>query len=195
MSMRRTVSAILLVIAASVCGGSPTTASVPQSVYTTIELRTCRQTGRHHDGGAWLCPGLPGYPVYVAEGDLRFFVSFGADAGKRLAASQTLGPFNTIFSADGRRSTLEWRLKGGRAGKPHATILRYYTDRGDGGGKGQVLVVSKVTPTESCHMAYVDARANRDAIALARSAADELALVFKCGTQPRIVGVSGISPM
>ncbi len=51
-----------------------------RSVYTTIDLKDCkivRKSGP--EGASWRCPGLPGYPIYVAEGDDRFFVSAGLE--------------------------------------------------------------------------------------------------------------------
>ena len=47
-------------------------------------------------GGAWACPGLKGYPVIIAEGDLRMFVSFGPNPGSEKAAEETLPPFNQL---------------------------------------------------------------------------------------------------
>jgi hypothetical protein len=52
---------------------------------------------------------------------------------------------------------------------------------------GRVLVVTRLGPGGSCHVGYVDARANPDANALARKLADEHARTFKCGTDKRIV--------
>ena len=82
---------------ASTLGSGPAAANPVKSLYTTVDLKVCRQVKRHRDGGAWRCEGLGGLPVYVAEGDLRQFVSVGADAQKRRAATQTLGAFNSIF--------------------------------------------------------------------------------------------------
>ena len=165
-----------------------------KSLYTTIELSQCRRISKHPDGGAWLCKGLEGWPVYVAEGDLRTFISPGASPEKRRAATQTLGAFNAIFNGKGKRATLEWRIDR-QDGKhvPHATILRYWTNRD--GVRGQVLVVSKVTGTETCHVAYIDAVANPDAIATARAIADGPARTFDCSHEPTIVGRKGRSPI
>ena len=165
-----------------------------KSLYTTIELTQCRRISKHQDGGAWLCRGLEAWPVYVAEGDLRTFVSSGASPAKGKAATQTLGAFNTIFNGKAKRATLEWRFVR-HEGKPvpYATILRYWTNRD--GARGQVLVVSKVTATEACHVAYIDAVANPDAIAMARAIADGQARSFDCNQEPKIVGRKGRSPI
>ncbi|HEX2337898.1 MAG TPA: hypothetical protein VHI72_15625 [Hyphomicrobiaceae bacterium] len=179
---------------AAVLAAGPAAANPVKSLYTTVELKSCKPLKRHKDGDAWRCEGLPGYPVYVAAGDLRQFVSAGKNAEYRRAATQTLGPFNTIFENGHQRATIEWRFAL-RAGVqiPYATIVRYHTSRQ--GRSGDVLVISKVTPQESCHVAYIDALANADAIALARRVADEQARTFDCRQEPRAMGERGKSPM
>ncbi len=169
-------------------------ASPLRSRFTTIELAACTVIKRHADGNTWHCGGLKGYPVTYAEGDLRAFVSFGAGAENRKAARQTLRPFNTIFESKGSRATIEWRFRR-RAGTdlPYATIMRVFTS--PDGARGEVLVVTKVSATEACHMAYVDAMANVEAMALARAAADELAANWSCSSEPRVLGATGKSPM
>ncbi len=172
----------------------PAAANPLKSLYTSIELQSCRQISRHKDGGAWLCPGLEGYPVYIAEGDLRTFVSVGREPHKRKAAKQTLAPFNSLFRGKSNRATLEWRFvkREGRV-VPFATIQRYFTKNDS--GAGEVLVVTKVTANEDCHVAHIDALANPDAIALARSVADQEARNFDCRQEPKRVGQQGRSPM
>lgn len=152
------------------------------SVYTTLDLDQCRQEAvpptesvEPVDGAIWWCDGYGGVPVRVAEGDLRFLISYGANAAAERAAGQTLPQFNTI------NQTLEWRLD--RTGRPFATILRFFTDNGlgDGSAKGQVLVVTKLGgPGQVCHVGYVDALATPNANAVAREIADR-APDFVCG--------------
>ena len=173
---------------------APAAANPLKSLYTTIELKSCRKISAHPDGRAWLCPGLEGYPVYIAEGDLRTFVSVGREPQKRKAAKQTLSTFNSLFRGKASRATLEWRFVK-RDGKvvPYATIQRYFTKNEN--GQGEVLVVTKVTATEDCHVAHIDALANSDAIAMARSVADTQARGFDCSQAPKQMGNSGRSPM
>ncbi len=161
------------------------------STITSLEPKLCKVIKRHPDGNAHECPGLPGYPVYFAEGDLRAFLSFGPKPGARRAATQTPGPFNTPFEKGGRRATIEWRIVK-RFGRdlPHATIVRYFASRD--GSKSQVLVVTRITEKEACHVAYIDATVNADAIMLARRIADELAPKFECTNEPRIEGKPGL---
>jgi hypothetical protein len=193
-SMTRQSRIAVLVAGIAAAAVTPAAANPPKSLYSTIELGSCKQTQRHRDGGAWLCKGLEGYPIYVAEGDLRMFVSVGKRPDKRKAATQTLGPFNSLFKGNASRATLEWRFVK-RNGKvvPYATIQRFFTQNDD--GKGEVLVVTKVTEKEDCHVAYIDALANPQAIALARKVADEEARKFDCRTDPKRVGAVGKSPM
>ena len=165
-----------------------------KSLYTTVDLNACKKVDRHPDGDAWMCKGAVGLPVYVAEADLRQFVSVGAEAQTRRAATQTLGAFNSIFERGRRRATIEWRFdRRGERQIPYATIVRFHTSRG--GHRGDVLVVSKVGPTETCHVAYIDALANSDAITLARFVADQRAKTFDCRKDPYKEGATGKSPM
>jgi hypothetical protein len=182
---------------------TPQAASGMSARMTTLLLTRCRRMGQHRDGGSWMCPGLPGYEIYFAEGDLRQMIAYGKQAKEQRAATQTLPPFNSIFKGRSDRTVIMWRgqTKGGEL-VPHATIVRYFTDAGDSGPgprlRGQVLVVSKVGPkdgTEACHVAYIDALANKDANALALKAADELAPGFDCKKEPTVIGERGKSPM
>jgi hypothetical protein len=165
-----------------------------RSDFTTIELKTCKILRQSPEGSAWRCRGLPGYPVYVAEGDERYFVSVGMRPEKRRAAIQTLKPFNTIFPATAPRATIEWRVpRTDQAAQPYATIIRYYTS--SEGGKRQVLVVSKVSPSETCQVALIDADANPDAIERARFIADTTAKTFDCKTPPTVEGTPSKPPL
>lgn len=184
----------ILAAAAFALGPAPVAANPVKSLYTTVDLKTCKRIKRHRDGGSWRCEGLPGYPVYVAEGDLRHFVSAGPDPEKRRAATQTLGSFNSIFERGSDRATIEWRFdRRGERQIPYAIIVRFHTSTDD--RKGDVLVVSKVGASETCHVAYIDALANDDAIALARQIADGRARTFDCRGEPRAEGATGRSPM
>jgi hypothetical protein len=192
----RTLAAVIApVLALALALSPPPAAANPvKSLYTTVDLKTCKPIKRHRDGGAWRCEGLPGYPVYVAEGDLRQFVSAGPDPDKRRAASQTLRPFNSIFERGSERATIEWRFdRRGERQIPYATIVRFHTETD--GRRGDVLVVSKVSARETCHVAYIDALANREAITLARQIADGRARSFDCKDEPAAEGATGRSPM
>jgi hypothetical protein len=191
-SLQRRQNFLALIMFASMI--TPVSAFPAKSRYTTIDLSTCRVIKKDADGARWICKGLPGYPVYVAEGDLRMFVSMGTKPESRRAASQTLRAFNSLFTGKTKRATIEWRfVKLGSRDVPYATILRYETQ--NDAAKGQILIVSKVSPTEACHLAYVDAIANSDAIELARKSADDTARIFDCASDPKSVGIVGRSPL
>ncbi len=181
--------AVLAVLAGVACAGEAAAVKTPaRSLYTNIDLGQCTRLKRHPDGSTWRCTGLPGYPILVAEGDLRFYLSFGPNAEKRRAAEQTLPAFNTPFADRRTRDTVEWRFAT-QDGKPvpYAAIVRYFT--AVDGAKGEVLVVSRITATEACHVAYIDALATPEAIVLARRVADERARSFDCRDEPRREGV------
>ena len=138
------------------------------SSYTDLDLDECLVLEADDFGASWSCPGYNGYPLMVSEADLRFSLAYGfnIDAADRW---QTLPPFNHLGEK------LEWRLSN-ELGRwmPIATIVRYYTaDPETGEDKGQVLVVTQLVEGNSCHIAYIDALANKDANELAREAADK----------------------
>ena len=70
--------------------------------------------------------------------------------------------------------------------------MRFHTSRD--GRNGDVLVVSKVSDAETCHVAYIDALANPDAIALARQIADRQAKSFDCRQEPQTQRGDGAQP-
>ena len=146
------------------------------SAYTDLNLDECLVLDSDDFGTSWSCPGYKGYPLKVMEGDLRFILEYGFGVNDN-SGTQTLPPFNHLGPK------LEWRLSN-ELGRwmPIATIVRYFTaDNETGEDKGQVLVVTQIVDGNSCHIAYVDALANKDANALARAAADT-AGDFDCAT-------------
>ncbi|KZL17048.1 hypothetical protein PsAD2_03251 [Pseudovibrio axinellae] len=173
--------------------------ALAESVYSTLDLsETCEVQNTYDEIGgsaSWVCQGYGGVPVYVAEGDLRFFVSFGEVAESEPAAGQTLGPWNRLGP------TIEWVLE---EGIPVATILRWYTDipadiagedkaDADGVYHGEVLVITQLGKGRTCHIGYVDARSNKNPNKLARDAAGLLAGIWDCTTSPKLLGGGGLS--
>ncbi len=161
------------------------------SVYTKLDLDQCTpitnadlglpalsEEEMGTDGGRWACLGYNNELVYVAEGDLRMFVSFGLGAMQEAAASQTLPQFNTIGE------TLEWRVVyQNDQWVPFATILRWKTQIGDGSQPdGEVLIVTKLEPGNVCHVAHIDARKTPNANEVARQFADNQAAGFNCSS-------------
>jgi hypothetical protein len=162
---------------------SPAAAQHNQSTYTDINLDACSVFMADDFGATWACPGFKGIPVMIGEGDLRFFVSYGLKSTEEKAAEQTLPPFNHLGAK------MEWRLSdvAGEV-RPIATIVRWFTQRETGEREGQVLVVTKIAPGNTCHIAYVDALANADANSLAQQAADEMAEDFDCADDAEVIG-------
>lgn len=175
------------------CGAAEALQQV-RSLYTAVDLAACETVAGGAGSQARLCEGLPGYPIYISEGDQGVYLSVGPEADKRRAAQQTLKSFNTLFDRSGRRTTVEWRfvVRNGRT-VPYATIVRYFTQSAM--GAGEVLVVMRVADGEVCHVAYVDALANADAMVLARRLADTVARSKACPEEPSVQGARGRSPM
>jgi hypothetical protein len=191
------IGLMMLVSATGLLSAVPPSLAVTifqKSVYTSLDLKNCETLKTDPDGTSYRCEGLPGVPIYFAEGDDRTFLSAGATLDKGKAATQTLKSFNSIFARPASRATIEWRFVIKERRKvPYATIVRYFTQSDT--AKGQVLVVSRVADGGSCHIAYIDATANLDAIVLARKIADERAPNFDCARQASVEGRRGKSPM
>ncbi len=149
------------------------------SAYTKINLDECLLLDADNMGASFACPGYKGFPLYVAEGDLRFFVSYGFGALDEIAARQTFPAFNYIGK------TLEWRLKQINGNfMPFATILRWFPSFADDEGyndkTGQILVVTKIEQGNTCHIAYIDTELVANANEVARDFADNEAVNFNC---------------
>jgi hypothetical protein len=171
-------------LALAMLGAAPALAqSGFESAYTDLNLDDCLVISSDDFGSVWACPGYKGYPLRVAEGDLRFFLSYGFGAEDEPAAEQTAPPFNTLGPK------IEWRLSNA-SGRfmPIATIVRYLTEKEGGEGQGQVLAVTQLVPGATCHIAYIDATANSNANEMARQAADEKAGSHDCAEEPEIIG-------
>ena len=157
-------------------------------VYTQLDADKCRHTkGKGvEDYGSWRCAGHDGIEVYLSAGDQRMQVSFGRNAARELAASQTFPAFNSAY-----KGTIEWRIETPPGGRPRAfaAILRWNVKLADDerDTTGRVLVVTRLGPGGVCHVGYVDARANPNANELAQKLADEQARAFKCGKDTPLV--------
>lgn len=173
------------------------------SSYTSTDPKQCRQVAivRGEDGGGTrTCPGPSGLVVVVSEYDLRETVTVGKTrkaAEAEPAASTWFEPFSSTTP------TIEWR-QDAKNKPPFAMIQRWHlADINDEDKNGrpktkQLFVVTRLAPAGAkagmsvCHVAYIDVKANPDAIELARDAADSLARDFKCDTgKVKVVGASG----
>lgn len=178
-------------------GFAPANAQNLGSSYTSTAPKDCRMIGKPSelDGSTTrVCPGKSGLVVVIAEDDLREVVSVGRNrvaAAREPAAQVWFHPFNSSAH------TVEWRAADG---KPFAIIQRWHiADNGDLDKSGRptdkpMLAVTRLPPGPVCHVAYVDAQANRDANELARKAADEFARGFQCGKdEVKVIGETGIA--
>lgn len=187
MNLRPFALALLAVLSASLPAEA---VQQSKSRYSTVELAKCQKAGE----GAWHCRGLPGYPLYVATGGARTYLSVGPRPDARRAAKQSLQAANTLFDGRSPRSAVEWRFViRDKKTVPYATIVRYFTQAQ--GARGEVVVVTRVAEGESCQVARIDALANSNAMVMARQIADGQARRFDCRQEPAVIGASGKSPM
>jgi hypothetical protein len=182
----------LLPVAALLLMSVPAAADATVSAYTSFDTAKCKHRAGtdKEDYGTWTCPGHAGIRVVIAGGDQRSLVSFrGGKLKDDEASSQTFAAFNDVT-----KGTVEWRMDG-EDSPPFAAIMRWSVtteaDHAKATGpitpSGQVLVITRLASDGVCHVGYVDARANKDANALARQIADEHARSFRCGKDKRIV--------
>lgn len=172
------------------------------SSFTSTAPKQCRQVGAVHEddgGGTRVCSGPAGLVVVVSEGDLRETVTVGRTrkaAEAEPAAKAWFEPFSSTTH------TVEWRQEV-KDKPPFAMIQRWHLadiedEDKDGRPKTkQLFVVTRLAPAGAkpgsvCHVAYIDVKANANAIDLAREAADTLARDFKCDSgKVKVVGGSG----
>lgn len=188
----------LLSALTAIAATSAAAAQQNTSVYTSVAPKDCRKFDSAailgDETAAFECKGLPGYWVVVNEDDLRTTVSIGfsrTHAEGQPALGQSFAPFNSVHD------TIEWRIDA-KTNKPFATIQRWFIadnadlDKNDRPKTVGLLVVTRTPPGASCHVAYIDVRANENPNALAQKAADELARDFDCEKDAvRFIGNKG----
>lgn len=166
-----------------------------RSVFTALEAKDCESVPGRQGASALRCTGVGGVRVVLEDAGGRTFMTFEVDNGLAAApAPRSLVSANSVISTRRRRAMIEWRVSRPDGEPiPYAAIVRYSTT--GAGKRGEVLVVSKVGAGGSCHIAYVDALANRDAIVMAREIADHRARAHDCANPPAVEGLKGRSPM
>jgi hypothetical protein len=186
--MRAKLTCIFLAsLLAAVAATSSAAAQQNTSQYTSVATKGCQKFETVKVSGdeiaaTFACRGLPGYAVVVGEDDLRTTVAVGLNrlhAKDQPSHGQGFAPFNSVHD------NLEWRIDA-KTKKPFATIQRWFiADNTDLDKDSRLktvglLVVTRTPPGASCHVAYIDVRANENPNALARDTADELAQKFDC---------------
>ncbi len=182
---------LISVIAAALTLAAVSTPALSQSITratTQFDADKCKHARgvALEDYGSWRCAGYQGIDIRLSAGDQRMNVSFGKNAAREPAASQTFPGFNSAY-----KSTVEWRsetLSGGKA-RPFAAIVRWNVKLEDDerDTTGRVLVVTRLGPGGVCHVGYVDARANPNANDLAAKIADDTARTFTCGKDKPVI--------
>lgn len=115
---------LLTAVLAMSLGGGAAAAQSATSVYTPTSGNTCRTLEAAPDEAGYLlqrCRGPNGWALNVAHLDLRNDVTVIAPGGRELP--MRFGEVITVgFSVLGER--VEWRVRGGRSGRPYALIAR-----------------------------------------------------------------------
>ena len=195
-----TVSLAAFAVSPTISTAQEKNPSANSSAFTPLDLDKCHLLTRAElglpelseeeegvDGGSWLCIGYARSIVYVAEGDLRMFVSYGPDALRERAASQTLPEFNYLGDK------IEWRLRPSEngekgSGTPFAIIVTWIIESGDSTQESaEVLVVTKLEPGNTCHVAYIDSSLVPNAHDVALWYADNEVDGFNCATDDVLV--------
>lgn len=180
----------------------PMAAHAADSAYTPFSLDNCEdliKANPEEPGGDFIsvrCKGYKDNAIIYKEGDLRLSAFFGHPSQAIIDEGfETFSPFNNLSGGK-----LEWRVD--EKGQAYATIYRVIlanmnpdTGEADDAHRGEVLVISRVATKVdgmSCVVGYVDALSNKDANAIARKVADDLAPGFACGkTEPTYHGTRG----
>ena len=163
--MRRLALLVLLLVPVN------SWAQAARSVYTSLDVRTCRLLSKHPETGGTLhrCPGVGGYALQVADDDARMSVNVVAPGGRVYQLSYW-GVITGAFSSLGPRA--EWRVRGTR---PYALIVRVNANE-DPANPERVtsyLAVARITPRGACVTDRIRPSANANA--LARQASDRSA--------------------
>jgi hypothetical protein len=161
------------------------TAQAVTSIDTELVKGRCRFIADDGEVGHYAlkrCPGLAGSRVYTEAGVHSVSLSF--QWGRRKALD--------VVKSDSIGTKLEWRGTGSRVRfKPHAVIVTVVVKDYDADKNHNMLGVLRMEPHNACLMAVVDETANKDALKLARTAADQEAAAFSCkGGKPKLVGAS-----
>jgi hypothetical protein len=127
-----------------------TSAQTRPSVYTSLAEKQCRKLKSTGDDYLGRCPGIGGYSLLVAEGDLRQNILVVTPKGTRHSL-ELWSVVSPAFSSVGPKA--EWRvITENRKTAPTALIVRYNAseDPEKPDKKTSYLVVTKITANEIC---------------------------------------------
>lgn len=179
MTPRQLIATLGLLLAAS---ATPALAQAVTSVETELVKGRCRFIADDGEVGHYAlkrCPGLGGARVYVTAGvnDVALSFKWGRKEAK-------------VFSNGDLGLKLEWRgIKDKQGFKPNAVIVQRTMRDHDKDEKHDVWAVIRMEKRNACLMAVIDAKANPDALKLARSIADDEAPKISCNKlKPKTAG-------
>lgn len=167
----------LSIIAAIGLASFITAAAQNTSVYTSTSTRACKTIESSSKEAGYYrgrCPGAGGYKLELIEGDIRQTLNVITPAKKKFELN--FWQYNGNFSAIGDK--VEWRL---RKGVPVAIIARFNVADASGATKGSsFLIVSRVSPQESCVVDIIEpvAKQNEKARASADAASGKQCLAL-----------------
>lgn len=173
--MNRTLSA-LFVCLLGILALTSVQAQTPSSTYTNLDPKYCR-TLKSSDAntGDYLgrCPGIAGYTLLLAEGDIRQNITVVTPKGAKHSL-ELWSVVSSAFSSLGPKA--EWRVtKSKNKTTPTALIVRYNASENPEKPEKTTsyLAVIKITPTEICVTDKISpgSRANEDARRLADASA------------------------
>jgi hypothetical protein len=150
------------------------------SMYTATSGKGCRtiRTFKETGDSEWRCPGVAGYQLEVAEGDLRMNIQVVAPNGKKSDLNYW-GVITSAFSSLGDKA--EWRVQkiNGKT-IPIALIVRVNASENPEAPEKTTsyLAVAKITPGKTCVTDKIgpSATANEEARRAADSAANKRCL-------------------
>ncbi len=149
-----------------------------QSVYTNLDIKSCKTLESSVDEGGWYlgeCRGIGGYRLQITEGDIRQSINVIAPNKKKFELDFYRN-VSAAFSSVGAKA--EWRVvrSKGKTVTPMALIVRYYVSENpdDSSILTSYLVVSKITKNEICITNVVKSSANANT--KARKLADASAI-------------------
>lgn len=151
-------------------------AQTPTSTYTNLDPKYCRTLkSSDAEGGSYegRCPGVGGYSLLVAEGDVRQNITVVTPKGTKHSLD-LWSVVSSAFSSLGPKA--EWRVtKVKNKTTPTALIVRYNASENPEKPEKTTsyLAVIKITPNEICVTDKVSpgAKANEDARRLADQSA------------------------